>query len=212
MDKTYVRMQYSFVVKLIEQIFPKARSEILRLLFADSTRSLHLRELARLSGLAVGTIQREVANMRDAGLILERKDGNRLYFKANQENPIFPELRGITLKTTGLRSQLLEALNDLDGIELAFVYGSFAGGIPTPASDIDLFIIGTIGTRRLSPALGDLTDRLGREINPTVFARSSYALKFESGDSYIRSVTSGKKLWIIGSEDELAAMAPEVTS
>lgn len=209
MNKAYIRILISYTLSLIEQIFPKARSELLRLLFADSTRSLHLRELARLSGLAVGTIQREVANLRNAGLILEERDGNRLYLKANTANPIFQDLRNITLKTTGLRSQLLEALEGLDGIDLAFVYGSFAGGAPTPASDVDLFIIGTIGTRRLSPALRDLANGLEREINPTVFARRSYAMKLRSGDSYIRNVTNGKKLWIIGSENELAAMAQE---
>src|SRR5690625_4876940 len=68
MDKAYVRMRQAFIVGLIEQLFPKARAELLRLLFTDPVRSLHLRDLARLSGLAVGTIQREVAHLRDAGI------------------------------------------------------------------------------------------------------------------------------------------------
>ncbi len=191
----------------IEQIFPKARAELLRLLFADPAQSLHLRDLARLSGLAVGTIQREVANMRKAGLILERRDGNRLYFRANRQHPIFSELQGIAIKTTGLSSQLFTVLKDLDGIRLAFIYGSFATGNASPESDIDVFIIGTIGLRKLSPSLRELANRLEREINPNVFSPASYAAKLKSGDAYIRNVTNGNKLWIIGSEDELAAMA-----
>ena len=93
-------------MNLIEQLFPKARAELLRLLFVDPERSLHLRDLARLSGLAVGTIQREVGNLRAAGLIVERRDGNRLYFRANTQHPIYPDLRGIALKTTGLSSKV----------------------------------------------------------------------------------------------------------
>ncbi|CAA6691198.1 MULTISPECIES: nucleotidyltransferase domain-containing protein [unclassified Lentimonas] len=194
-------------MSLIEQLFPRARAELLRLLFVDAERSLHLRDLARLSGLAVGTIQREVANLRDAGLILERRDGNRLYFSANVHHPIYSELRGITLKTTGLTVQFQDALKELTGIEFAFVYGSFAKGSPSSESDIDLFVIGSIGLRALAPRLKLVADTMNREINPTVISLESYRDKLKGEDAYITIVTSGSKLWIVGSDDEFRAMA-----
>lgn len=192
---------------LIEQLFPKARAGLLRLLFTDPARSLHLRDLARLSGLAVGTIQREVAHLRAAGLLLERRDGNRLYFFANVENPIFPELRGIVLKTTGLRGQLEEALQGLEGIKLAFVYGSFAAGVAGAESDVDLMVIGSIGLRKIAPRLKQVTETIGREINSHVIAEASYREKVTAGDAYITHVTNGPKLWIIGNDGELAELA-----
>ncbi|NBB81116.1 MAG: toxin-antitoxin system toxin subunit [Verrucomicrobia bacterium] len=194
-------------MNIIEHIFPKTRAELLRLLFTNPEQSLHLRDLARLSGLALGSIQREVANLRDAELILEERDGNRLYFKANTANPIFPELQGIALKTTGLRQQLAEALHGLDGVDLAFVYGSYAAGKAGSESDIDLFVIGSVGLRKLSPRLRPIADTMNREINPSVMSAASYTEKLKSGDAYIRNVTSGNKLWIVGSDDELTAMA-----
>lgn len=207
MDKAYIRMLKAYTMNTLEQIFPKARAELIRLLFADSTRSLHLREIARLSGLALGTIQREVAKMSAAELIAERRDGNRLYFSANTQNPIFHELRGIALKTTGLKSQLSQALHELGGIQLAFAYGSFATGTPQPGSDIDLFIIGTIGLRKLAPRLSAVANTMDREINPTVISADSYTKKRRANDAYINNVTNGEKLWIIGNNDELRAMA-----
>ena len=191
----------------IENIFPKVRAELLRLLFADPEQSLHLRDLARLSGLAVGTVQREIANMRDADLITERRDGNRLYFRANTAHPIFPELQGIARKTMGLGTQLADALAGLVGIELAFVYGSYADGTAGAESDIDLFVIGSVGLRKLSPRLSGIAETMHREINPSVMSVASYQEKLSSGDAYIRNVTKGNKLWIIGSDGELAAMA-----
>lgn len=191
----------------IEQIFSKARAELLRLLFTNPEKSLHLRDMARLSGLAIGTIQREVANLRIAGLIDERRDGNRLYFKANNANPIFPELQGIALKMTGLRPLLADALHGLGGIELAFVYGSYADGTAGTESDIDLLIIGTVGLRKLSPRLRAVAETMNREINPSVMSIDSYQEKLNSGDAYIRNVTREPKLWIVGSDNELAAMA-----
>ena len=194
-------------MNLVEHIFPKSRTEIIRLLFTDPTRKLHLRDLARLSGLAVGTIQREVANMRKIGLLIEERDGNRLYFKVNTSNPIFPELQSIILKTTGLRKQFAEALNDLEGIDLAFVYGSFANGTPSPESDIDLFIIGSVGLRTLASRLRQVAEKMSREINPTVISPASYKKKLEASDTYIQNVTNGKKLWIFGNDNELGSMA-----
>jgi len=191
----------------IEHIFPKARAELLRLLFIDPEQSLHLRDLARLSGLAIGTIQREIANLHDADLIVKRRDGNRLYFRANTAHPIFPELQGIARKTMGLGPHLSEALAGLDGIELAFVYGSYAEGTAGSESDIDLFVIGTVGLRQLAPSLHEIAGTMHREINPSVMSATSYQEKLKSGNAYIRNVTKGKKLWIVGSDDELAAMA-----
>lgn len=209
MDKTYVRMLKACIMDLIRQLFPRARAELLRLLFSDPARSLHLRDLARLSGLAVGTIQREVAHLRDAGLLLERRDGNRLYFFANMENPIFPELRGIVLKTTGLRRQLEKALQGLDGIRMAFVYGSFATGKAGPESDVDLLLIGNIGLRKIAPRLKQITETMEREVNPHVLSEESYRKKLVEGDAYITHVTKGPKLWIIGNDDDLANLAEE---
>ena len=195
------------MLSLIEQIFPRVRAEIIRLLFSDPDQQLHLRDLARLSGLAVGTIQREVSNMRASGLLNEERDGNRLYFRANTENPIFPELHGIALKTTGLQVQLSQALEGLESVEYAFVYGSFAEGTSMPDSDIDLFVIGSVGLRKLSPRLRDVADQKNREVNPTVMSAESFRKKRKSKDAYIENVTAGKKLWIVGTEDEFAAMA-----
>ena len=84
----------------IEVIFPKVRGEIMRLLFSDPAKEFHLRELSRLSSLALGTIQQEVSKLTRADLLIARRDGNRLYYRANTGHPIFSELQGIALKTT----------------------------------------------------------------------------------------------------------------
>ncbi len=145
--------------------------------------------------------------MRKIDLVLERRDGNRLYFRANPRHPLYPELHSIALKTTGLQAQLTEALKPVDGIEFAFVYGSFASGTATPQSDIDLLVIGSVGLRQLTPRLRPLSETLGREINPGTISRQSYTEKLRAQDAYITDVTAKPKLWIIGNDDEFAKLA-----
>ncbi|MDR1497659.1 MAG: nucleotidyltransferase domain-containing protein [Puniceicoccales bacterium] len=138
----------------LDVLFPKRRAEIFRLLFADSTKNLHMRELERLSGIAVGALNDELTNLCDFGLLQQRRDGNRLYFRANPNHPLYPALHSMVLKTSGLDAQLAQALDGLSDISLAFIFGSFASDAATPESDIDLFIIGSIGLRQLAQGGG----------------------------------------------------------
>lgn len=87
------------IMQAIEVLFPKVRSELVRLLFTDAATEYHLRDLARRACLAIGTVQKEVAHLSEAGLLNQRRDGNRLYIRANVEHPIFPELHGLAQKS-----------------------------------------------------------------------------------------------------------------
>lgn len=193
----------------IEVIFPKVRAEIIRLLFSDPARELHLRGLSRHAHLALRTIQQEVAKLARADLLVARRDGNRLYYRANTAHPIFTELRGIALKTTGLREQLTAALEGIPGIEMAFVFGSAASGTTVAASDVDVLVVGSVGLRALAPRLRPLTSTLGREVNPHVLTRRTLAAKARSGDAFIANVLAGPKVSIKGDVHELAGLAKQ---
>lgn len=82
---------------LLPILFPQVRAQVLRLLFADAAAELHLRELTRRSGLALGTIQTELAKLSAAQLVVAERDGNRLYYRANAAHPLFPTLRQLVL-------------------------------------------------------------------------------------------------------------------
>lgn len=86
---------------LLPVLFPQVRAEVLRLLFADASAELHLRELTRRSGLALGTLQTELAKLSAAQLVVSERDGNRRYYRANAAHPIFPVLRQLVLQATG---------------------------------------------------------------------------------------------------------------
>jgi DNA-binding transcriptional ArsR family regulator len=87
-------------VDLLPVLFPQVRAAILRLLFADASAELHLRDLARRSGLALGTVQTELAKLSSAQLVVSERDGNRLYYRANAAHPLFPTLRQLVRQTT----------------------------------------------------------------------------------------------------------------
>lgn len=77
---------------LLEVLFPKVRAEILRLLFSEPARQRYVRELVAMSGLALRTVQEELANLTAAGLITSWSNGYHRFYRANRDHPLFSAL------------------------------------------------------------------------------------------------------------------------
>jgi hypothetical protein len=75
------------------------RAEILRLLFTNPRQELYVRQLARLSFLALHTVQTELANLQAAQLVLSRSNGYHRFFRANPAHPLYTTLRRLVIKT-----------------------------------------------------------------------------------------------------------------
>ena len=176
-----------------------------RLLFGSSPNSLHLREIQRRAGLSIGTVRQDVEKLAALGVVLRRKDGNRVYYAANEYHPLFKEIRGLVLKTCGLVDVLGKALKG-KGVYCAFVFGSIAQGTATPESDVDLMVIGDIGLRKLTGLLAGVGNQLGREINPHVLNAPEFSKRLKTREHFVASVMASPRIWIVGSEDDLKAM------
>jgi DNA-binding transcriptional ArsR family regulator len=194
------------MMTLIDIVSSKRKAEILRLLFGVESGELHLREIVRRSRLALGTVQQELARLVKIGLVNSRRDGNRVYYRANRNSPVYADIRNLVLKTTGLANVLRCALQQPD-VQVVFVFGSVASETAGPGSDIDLMVIGDIGLRRVAILLSGMAAKLGREINPHVLTAEEFGKRKQTGDHFISSVLATPRLFIVGSEHELAELA-----
>lgn len=190
---------------LPQLVCSRVRAEIFRLLFGVARQELHLREIQRQTGFAVGTVRQDMGKLVKLGLVTRRQDGNRVYYAANQRHPLYPEIHQIVLKTVGLADVLTSALKGPD-IRCAFVFGSVANGSATPESDIDLMVIGNVGLRKIATLLSGRGDRLGREINPYVLTPAEFNKRIGRDDHFLTSVLASPKVFVVGSEHELEAM------
>ena len=190
----------------LEKIFSsRARASIISILYGIDQPEVHLREIQRKSGLAIETVRKEAMNLQDLGLIIKRQDGNRIYFRANTQHPLFNELAKIVVKTSGIKDVIHRSLLKKD-ISMAFIFGSIAEGTANSESDIDLFIIGDASLRQVTVYLKEPARILGREINPHVMSAGDLKKRFQEKDHFVRQVFDSKKIIIIGSEDELAGL------
>lgn len=204
MPEPYNCMLKAYIMNLLAQILTsQVRAEIFRLLFDRQQASYHLRDLQRRSGLAVGTMQKEIAHLIKIDLIVSKKDGNRVYFSANIEHPIYGDICNLVEKTSGAPEKIAKALAAIPGIQVAFIFGSTAKETTRAHSDIDLIVIGDTGLRALTGVLKPLSSDLGREINPHVYAPEGWLAKVEAKDHFITTVLSEKRIYVIGDEDVL---------
>ena len=191
----------SIHMNLLTQILSsQVRAEIFRLLFSGDKISIHLRDLQRQSGLSIGTIQKEISHLKELDLVTSKRDGNRLYYTANADHPLYKEICGLVEKTYGIAERLKETLRSIKGIECAFIFGSYAKGEEKSHSDIDLIIVGNVGLRTLSSVFKNLTERTQREINPHIYSMKSWKEKVKKKDHFIKSVVTEKKIFLIGDE------------
>lgn len=187
----------------------KARSEIFRVIFGNASKEHYVRDLHRQTSIpSVSHISTEITKLLKAGLVKVRKDGNRSYYSANTSHPLFPEIRSLVEKTTGFHALLKTALTHSE-IKIAFIFGSVASGKAKPESDLDLFVIGDIGLRKLSNLLDGLSERIGREINPQVMPEKEFAKKISNKNHFITSLLDSDKQFLIGDEDELRRLGKE---
>ena len=194
-------------MNILSQILSsKVRAELFRILFGVQLKELHMRELERVAGCTIGPIQAELKRLLRLQLVLCRRSGNRLYYKANPEHPLYPDIRSMVMKTTGLVAYLNELFNPREDIRIAFIFGSIASGNQQADSDLDLMILGDISLRKLSGLLADLRRTLGREINPHVLKVEEFSDRCTHGEHFVSTVLSLPKLFIKGAEDDLAAM------
>jgi uncharacterized protein len=191
---------------LAQLLSSQVRAEILRLLFNLRAAELHGRDIQRRSGLAVGTVQQELKRLVGLGLAIARRAGNRVYFRANAEHPLYGELRSLVTKTVGLVDVLREALTG-DGIQLAFVYGSVASGREGTHSDVDLLVVGEVGLRALSTRLRGVAGTIGREVNPTILEAAEFRARVARGEPFLARVLSEPALFVVGTRDELVELA-----
>ena len=191
---------------VLDALFPKSRQAVLATLLMDPAREWYLSDLARHLGVSPSSLQRELARLVAAGILRRRTDGNRIYYRAEIESPVFRDLRGLLLRTAGLRDVLAESLMRFrNRVDVAFIYGSVARGDEHAASDVDLMIVGDIGLSELVPALKKAEDRLLRPVNPSIYTASELTEKLRAGHHFLRTVMGGAKLFIVGGEDDLAA-------
>jgi predicted nucleotidyltransferase len=186
-------------------LFAPAQSKVLAWLYGDPARAFHVNELLRLTGLGSASLQRELRRLEAAGLIVSQQVGNLRRIRANEKNPVHPELVSLIRKTLGVDAVIHAALLPFeDRIRLALLYGSVARDTDQAASDIDVMVVtDELGVGDLLPALLDAERRLGRRIEPNCYTLKAFRERTADPHSFVSQVLRNPVRVLMGKVDGL---------
>ncbi len=191
---------------MIEVLFPKVRRNVLAILFGQAERQFHLREITRLAHGGMGAVERELRSLTDAGIISREERGGRVLFSANRGCPIFQELHMLMIKTAGIADVIRHALEPIEGIALAFIFGSVAEGTEDSTSDVDILLVGSAPYSDIASALQPAQKILGREISPMIYSEDEFRRRIAEGHHFLAGVMQKPKIFLVGGEDDIRGM------
>jgi len=172
------------------------RKKVLSQLLLHPDADYHVRELARLTGTAPGSLHKELSRLAAAGLVR---------YQANRQCPVYPELASLLRKTTGAAELLAQALAPLQP-SLALIFGSVAGGTETAASDVDMLVVTECGFGEVVCALFGAQTTLGREINPVVYTPAELQAHVVEQDPFVANLLAGPYILLKGTQDDLSQL------
>ena len=175
-------------------LLPILRSEnqarLLTAILLSPERESTLSELAEDVGISPSTVTREIQRAEAAGLVVTREVGRAKLVRADTDSVLNEPLTELLLVSFGPAVVAAEEFAGIDGIEAAYIFGSWAARYvgqagPSP-QDVDVIVIGTPDRDLVYAAADRIERRVGRPVQVTF--RSLKLWNDPGGDPFLQEV------------------------
>lgn len=153
-------------------ITSKTRIRILMRLFLNPGNRAYLRELVSEFGSSPSQVREELQQLSAAGLLTNEREGRQVYYRANDQHSLFPELNSMVRKALGMDHILESIVRRLGELERAILIDDYAEGKDTGI--IDLVLVGSIDQANLSDLVNKTERYIGRKIRILSFTAEEY--------------------------------------
>ncbi|MFL5385397.1 MAG: nucleotidyltransferase domain-containing protein [Longimicrobiaceae bacterium] len=168
----------------------------------------HVRGLQRRSGLSMSSLNRELRRLEGRGLVERADESGRALYRAAGNHPAWRTLRQLVRDFADPAEVVEEAISGIEGIDAAFVFGSFARGDAGEHSDVDVLVVGDIeADAALGRKAAEASVLLGRPVEVRAYSPDRLRRLVGAGNAVLGRILSGPKRWIVGDEDRLQALA-----
>ncbi|HEX6912255.1 MAG TPA: nucleotidyltransferase domain-containing protein [Longimicrobium sp.] len=183
-----------------------ARARLLAHVVVHPDRREHGRALERHTGLGKRSLQAELERLESMGLVRREAEGRRIVFVRESAHPQWRAIDSL-VGAYAPAEVLRDVLQDVPGVEAAFIFGSLARGDARPDSDIDLLVYGdSIPQGAVGRALLEAAVVLDRPVDAKRYNRERFLRDARPHASFLPRALTGPKLWLIGSKDALPSV------
>lgn len=154
---------------LLPLLRSRIQGDLLALVYLNPDKEYSITEVAHRIGASVKAVHQEVTRLVETGLLADRKLGTSRLVRSVQDSLLTRPLTDLLAVTYGPLPVLTGSLAGLDGVEQAFIYGSWAArynGEPGPVpGDVDVLVIGNVDPDDLDERAREAEAILRREVN-----------------------------------------------
>lgn len=191
----------------LEQLFgSKTRARLLALFLQHHDQAYFVRELTRKIDAQLNSVRRELQNLVELGVIMERADKpvskakvaraeKKKFYISNPDFMLFEDLRGLFTKASiFLKNNLVQEIDDHGDIAYLAFTGRFVGNAASPT---DILIVGNIDQKALQKVVSAFEDEMGHEINYTLMPKEEFLYRRQVTDRFLFSLLEGEKIVMI---------------
>ena len=165
----------------------KTRIKLLLRFFLNTGSKSYLRGLESEFGESTNAIRLELNRFEEAGLLVSMMDKNKKMFMANNQHPLYEEIRSIVKKSMGLDQLVEKVVHKLGNVTRAYITGQIAKGLDD--QEIDFVLVGDEIDRNY---LATLLEKVERLIKRKV---KCFILKCDEEKEYLTGFPEALLLW-----------------
>lgn len=121
-------------------ITSKTRVKLLLKFFLNKETKSYLRNLETEFGESTNAIRLELNRFEAAGLLTTEFSGNKKFFQANAQHPLFSDIHNILKKTIGIDQIIERITSNIGDLQETYITGDLAIG--KDSNILDLVLIG----------------------------------------------------------------------
>ena len=187
----------------LEQLFgSKTRARLLALFLRHPKDAFFVRELTRKIDAQLNSVRRELKNLVDLGLVVEKIEAaprkgaslaeKKKFYMANAEFVLFDDLRSLFKKVQILlKNTLVQEIAKAGDLHYFAFTGRF---VDHGEATTDMLIIGEIPAKALQQSVSAFEAELGHEVNYTLMTKEEFLYRQQVTDRFLISILSGEKI------------------
>ena len=121
-------------------ITSKTRLKLLLKFFLNPEMKAYLRSLEQEFGESSNAIRVELNRFQEADMLYAAMEGNKKFYQANKEHPLFKDIHSLVRKFVGLDQIVEKIAKRIGNLEAVYLTGDVANGLDTQV--IDLIFVG----------------------------------------------------------------------
>jgi len=185
---------------MLKNIFiSKVRVRILKQYMLHPFDGYHVRGLVRLLDEEINAIRRELLNLKEAGILISHKDGNKLVYELNPECTITNDLQAMFYKDSEVGQLIIQAARSNGIAEAILMSPGFLNGVKEPSGKLDLLFIGKYKVNNLSRDLKRAESLLGRELRYTAMTKTDFNFARKKQDKVLLDFFTKDNILLLGS-------------